>query len=529
MLVSKVTRASGGVVEYKTAESFTAKVADAMLVGLVQAAETVSIDESGNLAGRYAPAAKPATADALSAALENATANGGREAFCAQFRELNLKDRSMFKKDAVSFYANPVDSASGDNTWSRAETNWAWNATRRAPSALAIDCPNNICRAMGAEAHGVTSPYSYVGGTTHFFDLHFEECGQAAVNVHVVFETTCGEEPTLSNTSTLRQMSPGVALFWAAHARGLDAVRVMVDKASKKGKRKRQLKLPQRMAAAAMAVGFKRWYIFEGGTADTIRLAEHIRLQLGVPLCRAPGIRPLQHWRPAPGSSVTLDPENLPQDLQLMFFAVDQFNGAVVYTDTRLHFGRGICSINAAWNMLPAGVMQRDCTELGECSPVVFMETAAKLARRGVRVNAVCNAPFGSVEELMVMQWSRWATRGPLLGLSDAVFQSVKTRIRGYCRDAVTASEELGVGCRVVTHAEANYLVDRAFTCSMCGGPVWNELGYVLSSPQHKQGNQSKTPAGYPWLCVWCATRVKSKGTLVVHACTFHCLDLKSD
>lgn len=73
---------------------------------------------------------------------------------------------------------------------------------------------------MGQLAPGVTSPYGYVGGCAHFFDVHYEEFGQAAVNAQVVFDVH-DRLPELSASPVDGVSGPAEATFWRLHHRGL--------------------------------------------------------------------------------------------------------------------------------------------------------------------------------------------------------------------------------------------------------------------------------------------------------------------
>lgn len=46
-----------------------------------------------------------------------------------------------------------------------------------------------------------------------------------------------------------------------------------------------------------------------------------------------------------------------------------------------MHTGSGLCSVNGAWNMLPALALVRTRTELGSCAPLQFLTASAALLR----------------------------------------------------------------------------------------------------------------------------------------------------
>lgn len=55
----------------------------------------------------------------------------------------------------------------------------------------------------------------------------------------------------------------------------------------------------------------------------------------------------------------------------------------MVYTDTRLHVGRVVCSLNTTWNVLPPSLVQRSCTELGDSCSFTFNSIGGKSAWKG--------------------------------------------------------------------------------------------------------------------------------------------------
>ena len=67
-----------------------------------------------------------------------------------------------------------------------------------------------------------------------------------------------------------------------------------------------------------------------------------------------------------------------------------QTGAGVVYTDTRLHVGRGVCRLNTAWKVLQLSLFQKLCTELGDCCPLTFNSIAGTLARIGERWSTTC-------------------------------------------------------------------------------------------------------------------------------------------
>jgi hypothetical protein len=49
-----------------------------------------------------------------------------------------------------------------------------------------------------------------------------------------------------------------------------------------------------------------------------------------------------------------------------------------------MHVGRGICSFNSAWNVVPSSLCKRSDWHLGTSSPLAFKHRSAELARREV-------------------------------------------------------------------------------------------------------------------------------------------------
>jgi hypothetical protein len=65
-------------------------------------------------------------------------------------------------------------------------TRWARDLFESVPFDMQPGYVDNMCRALGY-LPGVTKVYAYLGGGVHFFDIHFEEMGIAAVNIRVRF------------------------------------------------------------------------------------------------------------------------------------------------------------------------------------------------------------------------------------------------------------------------------------------------------------------------------------------------------
>jgi hypothetical protein len=141
-------------------------------------------------------------------------------------------------------------------------------------------------------------------------------------------------------------------------------------------------------------VGFKDWFTFVGSEVDLLHLRDYIRNQAGYSELDAIGIRVFQHHEHPefkfPDNKVgynvhlTLDFDHLPSRFADMFQMVVQRGGTLVYTDSLMHVGRGICSFNSAWNVFPSSLCKRTDRTLGTSSPLAFNHRSAELARSEV-------------------------------------------------------------------------------------------------------------------------------------------------
>jgi hypothetical protein len=128
-----------------------------------------------------------------------------------------------------------------------------------------------------------------------------------------------------------------------------------------------------------------------GSEADLLSLRDYIRAQAGYSELDAIGIKVFQHhehpkFKFSDGKvgynvHLTLDIAKLPQKFAAMFQRVLQSGGILVYTDCLMHFGRGICCFNSAWNVFPCSFCMRTDLNLGMSSPLAFNHRAAELAR----------------------------------------------------------------------------------------------------------------------------------------------------
>jgi hypothetical protein len=99
------------------------------------------------------------------------------------------------------------------------------------------------------------------------------------------------------------------------------------------------------------------------------------------------GIRALQHFSSSKDKKlITLYPSEIEDEhLKSLWQYELQIDGDVVYTDTRLHEGKGFCSFNTAWNVLPLNLFLRStAADLSSCCPFTFNRKAAMLARQTV-------------------------------------------------------------------------------------------------------------------------------------------------
>ena len=177
--ITKGAASNEGVVEYELGEKFEATIASLMLVGLVQAARSVHVADDGQLhaaSDQHPPATVGKLVDAWAKAREAKT----EEEFCRRFRDLHRATPPL-ESGAEFHYASNVLPAEKAHSWTE-------QVAAEVPGELQAYSIYNLCRLLGWTAGGVTTPYAYVGGPFHFFDIHFEEFGQAAVNAHVVWD-----------------------------------------------------------------------------------------------------------------------------------------------------------------------------------------------------------------------------------------------------------------------------------------------------------------------------------------------------
>lgn len=127
-----VTMADQGVVRFHAKASFRASIADTILVGLVQAADSVSIDADNRLVEVWKPTAPAATVSSLVEAVRENRKRDTLGQFCTRFRDLHASNRAMYRPGATTYYTTPLENLVVKHT-STASDNWAYHAERRVP------------------------------------------------------------------------------------------------------------------------------------------------------------------------------------------------------------------------------------------------------------------------------------------------------------------------------------------------------------------------------------------------------------
>ena len=255
--------------------------------------------------------------------------------------------------------------------------------------------------------------------------------------------------------------------------------------------------------------------MFSGGTDATVTLAHHIRSKLKRRPHEAPGIATVLHWRrtvKGKTRAVSLDPRYLPARLQSggvplsqLFEVIVQADGAAVYTDVRMHVGRGICSINTAWNIMPLSLMERDqvtkkraraststgsesredTLQLGSCSPCTFSRIVADLAR-GEAGEEWSNAATDGVTPLLVPKLADWRQTVQWLGLPPAEETEAKKKVQRSVSSLQQAESRALKALGPMHHggpskAQAKYMANRFHQCTRCGGGIWHQVACLFS------------------------------------------------
>jgi hypothetical protein len=258
-------------------------------------------------------------------------------------------------------------------------------------------------------------------------------------------------------------------------------------------------------------IGYKEWFLFNGNTEQTLALADHVRSVLNYKPAVVPGIRVLQHHASVHGSRlVSLDPLKLPLRFSKLFQKGIQTKGDVVYTDTRLHVGRGICTFNTAWSILPLGLFLRNRdSDLGMCSPITFNETAALLTR-GVAGIGHDSGQWDSISsrlfQLLFTNIPSHFLKAILLkDFADPLgaFLQLETRLEELQQACVEGCDERLLTMSKCAKMSAQRAVDiykRSFLCSKCGIARVLKHGWVPKSILEDQECDMIV-----WLCHVCA------------------------
>lgn len=449
---TKVVRVKDGIIEYcRHASPERVSMASTLLVGLVQAAHGVRLDEEGwpheLETGEEGPGS---TILSLYLAHSQAKAQGkdALKKFCDAFHKAHKKylRRSVHSVDQWSYYTSSVDAGRvkqpGDSSVTttfldrdggeveKFNIDWARDINDIFPSELLPDSWYNVLRGFGAEASGVTAPMAFIGGMMHLFHVHFEETGVAAANARVLFQEPLSGTSSSSNIR-LAKLSPKPATtrrefqrFWSLHQEGIDGIEAII-KALKEENKPRLLKRPLSGLDKSTGIynepcfpiefigmfndlGYKEWLMWNGNSSQTVALAHHARDVLGLDPSAAPGISVLQHFdipRRNGSHHMSIDPDLLPDHLgskrEGLWDTCMQTDGDVVYTDTRLHLGWGFLSFNTAFNILPMSLFQRTSRELGLCNPVVFNEVSSDFAFEEAKTSTANKGQRDSTSECL--------------------------------------------------------------------------------------------------------------------------------
>jgi hypothetical protein len=184
---------------------------------------------------------------------------------------------------------------------------WARAIEALVPQRLLPTFRENVCRVYGDSATGITAPMAYLGACIHFFDLHFEETGMAAVNCRVLFKKLTGEKTLhwrlspLMRVSNYRTECPTEHhRFYEDLERGIQCIKSLSSDDSMfqkspvpkfRGQGDRELVcMPNEFIDLFNDIGYKEWLMFHGDTAQTKELAEYVNSKLD-PSDMVPGIR----------------------------------------------------------------------------------------------------------------------------------------------------------------------------------------------------------------------------------------------
>lgn len=361
---------------------------------------------------------------------------------------------------------------------------------------------------------GVTLVYLYMGGTLHFFDIHFEECGLAAVNIRLrvlIHGSTLTRNTRRPMVSSIPSHAEGdVQGFWGLVKRGLMGMKQVHKQLSARAGTPKKA-YPGRFCRELLPLfddlGFKQWYILKGNAHDLDSLKAHIQnaiTRVGGSRANCVGYSLFQHWRgdgvryagaPQDSVSMTLDPFTLQERYLNMFQVALQTGGMMVYTDVRMHFGCGLCSIHASWNVRPLALFDRDSHTVRDCNPLVFNHVCSRKARNDM-TNLPPDAQVGSksvikIEDHVTPELYRKIFCGSLtaepfsrkkadLDRAENV-AAVKEKLHAVWREVHRLCEE---------QCEAdNRLLDLGSEHLIKGGPAHQLVTPVIASHLHEQSS----------------------------------------
>jgi hypothetical protein len=278
---------------------------------------------------------------------------------------------------------------------------WASDIINDVPYDMQPGYVENVCRSLGF-IDGVTKVYAYIGGGVHFFDLHFEEMGIAAVNIRIRFSVHDHKVAKVS-FPILGDPPPGVHLpteqreFYSLLGEGKEAIQELINENEfenvptyKIGRGNPEIRFPQEFLRLVNASGFKDWYTFNGSEEELLELKNHIVDKAKYKRKDAVGIAVFMHHeipehRGAKNVHITLDVSSLPERFARKCQLTSQSGGQIVYTDTKLHWGEGILTANSAYNVFQVALCRRHMLQrkvgLGDSSPLAFNHRMAELAR----------------------------------------------------------------------------------------------------------------------------------------------------
>jgi hypothetical protein len=332
-------------------------------------------------------------------------------------------------------------------------TRWAWDIIDSVPFDMQPSYANNLCRVLGY-LPGVTKVYAYLGGGIHFFDLHFEEMGIAAVNIRIRFHVHDGKVakisfPEISDPLPDGSKTPEEVLFYQLVQEGKNAIWSLIHSQEfenvpkhTRGRVKSEVRLPYEFIRLFNATGFKDWYTFMGSEQELLSLNKHILDVAGYKSRDTVGISVLQHHEKprhrkngllATNVHITLDFSTIPARFSDMFQRTTQYGGQIVYTHNKLHVGEGVCTFNSAYNVYQAAlhkVFARPDRGIDECSPLTFNHRMALLARqdRGTDTAGMMAGKFDSLSCAL----ARSVFCADTLDVANKLCDGVKDRIEAF-------------------------------------------------------------------------------------------------